>query len=90
VVVDGITAAVSTVAFVAFISEYTSRLHSATQYAALASLGNSSRTLLSATSGILVTQLDGDWALFFVITALMVVPSLLLLAWIARRFHARS
>ncbi|MCY4200587.1 MAG: MFS transporter [Gammaproteobacteria bacterium] len=90
VVVDGITAAVSTVAFVAFISEYTSRLHSATQYAALASLGNSSRTLLSATSGILVTQLDGDWALFFVITALMVVPSLLLLAWIACRFHARS
>ncbi len=90
VVVDGVTGAFSTVAFVAFISQYTSRLHSATQYAALASLGSSSRTVLAATSGILVTQLDGDWALFFVITALMVVPSLLLLAWIARRFRASS
>ncbi len=87
VVVDGVTGAFSTVAFVAFISEYTSRLHSATQYAALASLGNLSRTLLAATSGILVTQLGGNWALFFIITALMVAPSLLLLAWIASRFR---
>ena len=88
VVVDGITGAFATVAFVAFISQYTSRLHSATQYAALASLGNSSRTLLAATSGYMVTALGGDWALFFVITALMVTPSLFLLAWIAKRIRS--
>ena len=88
VIVDGITGAFATVAFVAFISEYTSRLHSATQYAALASLGNSSRTLLAATSGIMVTAFGGDWALFFVVTAVMVTPSLLILAWISLRMKA--
>ena len=84
VVADGITAAFSTVAFVTFISYYTSRLHTATQYGALASLGNSSRTLIAATSGLLVDSLGGDWALFFVLTALMVLPSLAILLWIAR------
>ena len=87
VILDGITGAFATVAFVAFISAYTSRLHSATQYAALASLGNSSRTLIAATSGITVTALGGDWALFFVLTAIMVTPSLLVLVWIVRRLR---
>ncbi len=87
VVLDGITGAFATVAFVAFISRYTSRFHSATQYAALASLGNSSRTLLAASSGFMVTALAGNWALFFVITALMVTPSLLLLGWIGLRIR---
>ena len=84
VIADGVTAAFSTVAFVTFISYYTSRLHTAAQYGALASLGNSSRTLLAATSGILVDFLDGNWTLFFVLTALMVLPSLAILLWIAR------
>lgn len=90
VILDGITAAVSTVAFVAFISEYTSRFHSATQYAALASVGNSGRTLLAAGSGFMVTALGGDWALFFVITALMVTPSLFILWWIWVRIGRAS
>ena len=90
VVADGITSAVSTVAFVAFISYYTSRLHAAAQYGALASLGNASRTLLAAGSGVLVDALDGAWSLFFVLTALMVTPSLGVLAWIARRMRQRA
>ena len=85
VIADGITSAFSTVAFVTFISYYTSRLHTAAQYGALASLGNSGRTLLAASSGMLVDGLGGDWALFFVLTAVMVLPSLGVLAWIARR-----
>ena len=86
VIGDGITSAFSTVAFVTFISHYTSRLHTAAQYSALASLGNSSRTLLAAFSGMLVDDgLGGDWALFFVLTAVMVLPSLGVLAWIAQR-----
>ena len=88
VILDGITGAFATVAFVAFISEYTSRIHSATQYAALASLGNSGRTLLAASSGFMVTSLGGDWALFFVLTAFMVAPSLLILGWISHRFRS--
>lgn len=90
VILDGIAGAISTVAFVAFISEYTSRFHSATQYAALASVGNSGRTLLAAGSGFMVTALGGDWALFFVITALMVTPSLCILWWIWVRIRRAS
>ena len=79
VLVDGFTSAWSTVAFVAFISMLCSRTFTATQYALLASLGNLGRTLLSSYSGIMVDWLEGDWETFFIITALMVIPSLLIL-----------
>ena len=79
VVIDGFTSAWATVAFVAFISHLCSHQFSATQYALLASLGNLGRTLLASNSGLLVDILNGDWAVFFAITALMVTPSLVLL-----------
>jgi len=79
VVVDGFTAALGTVAFMAFITFLTSHTFTATQYALLASIGNLGRTTLASGSGWLVDRLDGNWALFFVLTALAVVPSLLLL-----------
>lgn len=84
-VADGITTALSTVAFVAFITMFTSHLHAATQYGALASLGNSGRTVLAASSGFVVDALGGDWTSFFVLTAFMVLPSLLILWWLTRR-----
>ena len=83
-IADGITTALSTVAFVAFITYFTSHLHAATQYGALASLGTSGRTLVAATSGILVDWLGGDWTTFFIVTALMVSPALVILWWIGR------
>ena len=83
-VADGITSALSTVAFVAFLTHFTSHLHAAAQYGALASLGNSGRTVLAATSGILVDWLGGDWSMFFIITAIMVLPALLILWWVGR------
>ena len=79
VVADQFTTSVSTVAFVAFISQLCAREYAATQYAALASLGNLSRTTLAAGSGFLIDGLDGDWPVFFLLTALMVTPSLLIL-----------
>lgn len=79
VIIDGFTGAWSTVAFVAFISLLCNRAFTATQYALLASLGNLGRTLLSSYSGYVVDWLDGNWQLFFVLTALMVIPSLLIL-----------
>ncbi len=78
-VTDQFTTAVSTVAFVAFISQLCDRRHTATHYAALASLGNLSRTTLAAGSGFLADFLGGNWAVFFVLTTLMVLPSLALL-----------
>lgn len=85
VIADQFTTAISTVAFVAFLSQLCDRNWTATQYAALASLGTLSRTLLAAGSGILIDGLGGDWPLFFVITTLMVIPSLLLIAMNRRR-----
>jgi PAT family beta-lactamase induction signal transducer AmpG len=79
VIVDGFTSAWATVAFVAFISHLCSHQFSATQYALLASLGNLARMLFAGNSGLLVDLLNGNWALFFALTALMVAPSLLLL-----------
>ncbi|OZB06257.1 MAG: MFS transporter [Idiomarina sp. 34-48-12] len=79
VIIDGFTAAWSTVAFVAFISLLANRAFTATQYALFASLGNLGRTLLSSYSGYVVNWLDGNWQLFFILTAIMVLPSLLIL-----------
>ena len=79
VIIDGFTAAWSTVAFVAFISLLCNRAFTATQYALFASLGNLGRTLLSSYSGYVVNWLNGDWQLFFILTAIMVTPSLLIL-----------
>jgi PAT family beta-lactamase induction signal transducer AmpG len=87
--VDGFTAAMSTVAFVSFISYFTSHTYTGTQYALLASVGTLGRTLVSGGSGFVVDAMGGNWALFFVITALMVIPSLVLLVYIGRLLRDR-
>ena len=79
VLLDDLAAAFATVAFVAFISLLVDRNYTATQYALLASLGTAGRTTLASSSGALVDWLNGDWGVFFIITALMVIPSLILL-----------
>ena len=83
VLVDDLAAAFATVAFVTFISLLVDRNYTATQYALLASIGTAGRTLMASSSGSLVDWLEGDWGIFFMITALMVLPSLILL-WIIR------
>tara|TARA_B100001057_G_scaffold475317_1_gene541974 strand:+ start:47 stop:1423 length:1377 start_codon:yes stop_codon:yes gene_type:complete len=83
VIFDDIAAAFATVAFVAFISLLVDRSYTATQYALLASIGTAGRTTLASSSGSLVDWLNGDWGTFFILTALMVIPSLIIL-WIMR------
>jgi PAT family beta-lactamase induction signal transducer AmpG len=83
VIFDDIAAAFATVAFVAFISLLVDRAYTATQYALLASIGTAGRTSLASSSGALVDWLNGDWGIFFVLTALMVIPSLIIL-WIIK------
>ena len=79
VLVDDLAAAFATVAFVTFISLL------------VASIGTAGRTLMASSSGSLVDWLEGDWGIFFIITALMVLPSLILL-WIIRNkiFSSRN
>ena len=83
VIFDDIAAAFATVAFVAFISMLVDRAYTATQYALLASIGTAGRTTLASSSGALVDWLNGDWGIFFILTAIMVIPSLIIL-WIMK------
>lgn len=77
--VDGFTAAWSSVALVAFISLLCNQAFSATQYALMASLGVLGRTFMASGSGFLVDWMDGNWSVFFILTAVMVIPSLVFL-----------
>ena len=88
VLLDDLAAAIATVVFVAFISLLVDRNYTATQYALLASIGTLGRTLLAYSSGELVDWLNGDWGLFFIVTAAMVGPSLFLLWWIRGTLYA--
>ena len=83
VIADDISAAFATVAFVAFISLLVDRTYTATQYALLASIGTAGRTTLASSSGALVDWLNGDWGTFFILTTVMVIPSLICL-WIIK------
>tara|TARA_Y100000022_G_scaffold46107_1_gene38671 strand:+ start:166 stop:1521 length:1356 start_codon:yes stop_codon:yes gene_type:complete len=84
VLVDDLAAAFATVAFVTFISLLVDRNYTATQYALLASIGTAGRTIMASSSGAVVDWLEGDWGIFFIITAIMVIPSLILL-WMIRK-----
>ena len=88
VIVDDITGAIASVTFVTFISLLVDRTYTATQYALLASIGTASRTLFASGSGLAVDALYGDWGTFFVITAVMVLPSLVCLWGLRHRIHA--
>ncbi len=83
VIFDDMAAAFATVSFVAFISLLVDRTYTATQYALLASIGTAGRTMMASSSGALVDWLNGDWGIFFVLTAVMVIPSLIFL-WLIK------
>ena len=87
VIFDDMAAAFATVAFVAFISMLVDRTYTATQYALLASIGTAGRTTLAASSGALVDWLNGDWGIFFILTSIMVIPSLIFLYMIKDKLN---
>ena len=87
VIFDDIAAAFATVAFVAFISLLVDRTYTATQYALLASIGTAGRTTRASSSGALFEGLNGDWGVFFIITALMVIPSLIILWYMRNKLN---
>ena len=87
VLIDDLSAAFATVAFVGFISALVDRNYTATQYALLASIGTAGRTLFASSSGMMVDWLNGNWIIFFIITAIMVIPSLLCLFLIKKKIN---
>ena len=83
---ENFTGAIGTVIFVAYLSALCQNpLHTATQYALLTALAAVGRTFLSSGAGY-VAEATG-WPLFFVISVVVAVPSLILLAWLQRSGH---
>ncbi|MES2196799.1 MAG: MFS transporter [Pseudomonadota bacterium] len=83
---ENFTGAIGTVIFVAYLSALCQNpLHTATQYALLTALAAVGRTYLSAGSGY-VAEATG-WPMFFMVSVVVAVPSLILLAWLQRRGH---
>ena len=94
VILDEITSAISTVVFVVFISLLVDRTYTATHYALMASLATFGKNVFSAFSGFVVDKLEflsnsenihNHWAIFFIITAVMVMPSLIFLYMIRNK-----
>jgi PAT family beta-lactamase induction signal transducer AmpG len=89
IIVENFTGAIGTVIFVAYLSALCNNpLHTATQYALLTALAAVGRTYLSAGAGF-VAERTG-WPIFFVISALTALPSLVLLVWLQQRGHFKS
>lgn len=73
------------VVLVAFMSSLTDRNFTATQYALLVSLANLPGKFVGGVSGFIVEATS--YSTFFILSALTVVPTLLLLAWLWRRIR---
>lgn len=71
------------VVLVAFMSSLTDRNFTATQYGLLVSLANLPGKFVGGVSGYIVEA--SSYSTFFILSALTVVPTLLLLAWLWRR-----
>jgi MFS transporter, PAT family, beta-lactamase induction signal transducer AmpG len=86
IIVENFTGAIGTVIFVAYLSALChERAHTATQFALLTALASVGRTTLASGGGF-VAEAAG-WSVFFTITALAAIPSLILLAWLQSRGH---
>jgi PAT family beta-lactamase induction signal transducer AmpG len=76
---ENVSAGMTGVAFIAYLSSLCSPGFAGSQYALLSAVGLSTRTTLSATSGWLVERVGWSW--FFGITALVAIPGMVLLAF---------
>ena len=70
-----------TAAFTAFIARETSRTYAATQFALFTALAAVPRTFANASTGIIVDHVG--WVNFFLICAMLAIPGMLLLWWVA-------
>lgn len=86
IITENFAGAIGTVIFVAYLSALCqSPLHTATQFALVTALAAVGRTYLSAGAGVVAEAVG--WPMFFVVSSLVAIPSLLLLAWLQQRGH---
>ena len=79
---DSFTGGLGSAALVAYLSSLCSAAFTGTQYALLTSFVAQGRTVLSSGGGWLASLLD--WPMFFIATALLAVPGLVLIAYLER------
>jgi PAT family beta-lactamase induction signal transducer AmpG len=70
-----------TAAFTAFIARETSKTYAATQFALFTALAAVPRTLVNASTGVIVEKIG--WVDFFLVCAVLALPGMLLLIWVA-------
>lgn len=77
VTVENFISGLATTALVAYISSLCNKSYTATQYALLSSVMGASRDIFSSTSGVVAAFLG--WKLFFIVSACMSLPSLIII-----------
>ncbi len=87
---EGFTAGLGTTALLVYLMSLCNMTYTMMQFALLSSLMASARIVLSAPSGWVVDRLDGDWSMFFGLTALACLPGLLLLQVLHGRQKERT
>jgi len=85
---ENLTQGMGTAALLAFMAYLTDRRFTATQFAMLSALASLPRVVLTAPTGWLAIQMG--WVSFFVFSALVAIPGLLLLLAFKSWFHDRS
>jgi MFS transporter, PAT family, beta-lactamase induction signal transducer AmpG len=80
---ENISGGMGTAAFVAFMSGLCNKRFTATQYALLSSFASFGRTWLSTPAGWFAERLG--WEYFFVLSAVLAVPGLLVLWWLGKK-----
>ena len=70
-----------TAAFTAFIARETSKVYAATQFALFTALAALPRTFANASTGVIVEQVG--WVQFFLLCAVLAIPGMVLLLWVA-------
>jgi PAT family beta-lactamase induction signal transducer AmpG len=89
ILAENFTGAIGTVFIVAYLSALCqSPLHTATQFALLTAVAAMGRIYLTAGTGYLAKETG--WAWFFAISAVVAIPSMLLLWWLQIRGHFRN
>jgi len=80
---ENLAGGMGTTAFVAFIAALCNRKYTATQYALLSSFTAVARNFIAAPGGFLAEAVD--WPVYFLLTAIVAIPGLLLIAVLQRR-----
>lgn len=83
ITIENFISGLATTALVAYISSLCNKLYTATQYALLSSVMSISRDVFSATSGVVASVLG--WKLFFVFSAILSLPSILIIYFVLKK-----